>query len=636
MFSKPQKRPYKKRKILKDHGEQDKVVDSEKSKMLRELLKKSTTTCNDKYLQNSRKLSDLYEYREYFIAARFQRSVKWKMANRLSLWVSLKEGVSPGCLTVWNENMIGKRGVNIIIDGQQRITTLFHMFDNPCTYILSRENIQTHLKKLCVFDLVREWIDTMKDMNMSELLDTLDDTSNSYSFMSFVSQKKFSKPERKKYVVQIAPSIQVAMKRECNIMDVDIHMDVYFGESTRTKMHDVYTRLNESGVQLTKFESFAPLCATTEKHILDVIKDKLVKFFTTRPLAPIDVKIQTIDTFTLYEFITGVVLYLRDKFPKFFECCYSKEPTCALNGISVQERKHKWDNDCIDSTSRLLLVIYGKSCYTELIDTMPWETLEQQQNMLDRLCNAIKECEAIHEPFEKPATKKIPYRHHCKVFIPNLARFAHVSSFFNCTSEKTRQKLRKYMFGHAFIESVLGTMSYNGQHAVKHHVDRVSDDHYTYPADPDTILKALDLGIFKTESSSKWNKRTIIIINILSYEYTIKEKMKAMDYEHMVAHDRCKEMQERGVPVDTWNIGNCGILYYVPNRKKGATDMVSYMLSTLPGVTVDDRQFKKRWQCCQDAVPRGHRSPRNFEEFIKKRSENIYQRMAKILNVPLY
>ena len=112
--------------------------------------------------------------------------------------------------------------------------------------------------------------------------------------------------------------------------------------------------------------------------------------------------------------------------------------------------------------------------------------------------------------------------------------------------------------------------------------------------------------------------------------------MKAMDYEHMVAHDRCKEMQERGVPVDTWNIGNCGILYYVPNRKKGATDMVSYMLSTLPGVTVDDRQFKKRWQCCQDAVPRGHRSPRNFEEFIKKRSENIYQRMAKILNVPLY
>lgn len=629
-------RPKKKRRVLKDHGERGNVVDKTSSDKLCEMLKKKATTCNDKYNYCAWKLSDLYDLRNKFKAARYQRSIKWKSSNRLSLWVSLKEGVSPGCLTVWTESQMGNFGVNVIIDGQQRITTLFHMFDNPCTYILSREYIQDILKQLQVFDIVRGWVNTLKDMNMRVLLDTLDDTSNPKSFMSFVSGKEFTSEERKDYVTKIAPSVQVAIKKESNIMDVNIHMDAYFGIATRSKMHDVYVRLNEMGIQLTKFEAFAPLCATTEMPILGFIKDKLVKFFATHPLVPIDIDTECITTFTLHEYLMGTVLYLRDKYPKFFDCCYPNKPTTALNGASVQERQHKWDNKSIDVISKLFLVIYGKSCYTELIDTLPWKTLEEQQNMIDGICNAIQECEAIHEPFEKPATTKVPYRTHVNLFIANLVRFAHLSSFYHCDREKNKQKLRTYMFGHAFIESMHGTKAYNNSHTVRHHKERVADEHYMYPAKPDEIRKALEIGIDASKRNSQnFHKKTQIIMNILSYKYTIKEKMKAMDYEHMVCRERCKELQIRGIPVDMNNIGNCGLLYFVANRKKGATDMVSYMLSALPGITVPDSVFKNRWHCTQDDVVRGHQHPRNFNEFVRKRRDNIKKSMAKILKITI-
>ena len=86
----------------------------------------------------------------------------------------------------------------------------------------------------------------------------------------------------------------------------------------------------------------------------------------------------------------GTVLYLRDQYPKFFYCCYPNKPTTALNGVSVEERQHKWNNNSIDVISKLFLVIYGKSCYTELIDTLPWKTLEEQQNMIDGIKTRFK------------------------------------------------------------------------------------------------------------------------------------------------------------------------------------------------------------------------------------------------------
>ena len=110
-------RPKKKRRVLKDHGEQGKVVDSTSSEKICEMLKKKANTCKDNYYQRSWKLSDLYDLRNKFKAARYQRSIKWNPTNLLSLWVSLKEGVSPGCLTVWTESKMGNFGVNVIIDG---------------------------------------------------------------------------------------------------------------------------------------------------------------------------------------------------------------------------------------------------------------------------------------------------------------------------------------------------------------------------------------------------------------------------------------------------------------------------------------------------------------------------------------
>jgi hypothetical protein len=620
-------RPKKKRRKL----ENENVLDCDTSQKLCDFIKKATATCNDKYMSRAWKLRDFYNNTSLFVSARFQRSIRWKRKNRLALWRSLKEGVSPGCLTVWNENQMGNHGVHIIIDGQQRIGTLRDMYISPCTYILTREKIQSTLTKLRVFNMVCDWIQTLNHMNMDELLDVLDDTSNEHTFVSFISSQEIESPLRKKYLTDIAPSIQVAMKKETNIMDVNIHMDVYFGKGTRHKMHSVYKRLNELGIQLSVFEMFAPIVATLERPILTPIGDIFLKFLKCRPLVAINVEYDSVNTFTLHEFITGLCLYLHEKFPKIFNAIM---PCAPIFGKNLQERRHKWQNNCIEKISSLFLVIFGKACYTDLIDVIQWETLEQQTNMIEKICNAIRECEVIYERFEKPATDKNPQRSHIDRFLTPTTVWAHVSSFYHCQTPSDKNRLRSYLFGHAFVEVMLGTKTYGGKHSCKEHSNRVANAHYMFPVEGETLSHALSDVIYnKKVYQSSFSKATKVLHNILTYKFTIKEKMRTLDYEHIVSKEKCKEWDARGITVDRHNIGNCGLLDEGCNRAKKGQDMITFMNKSLPGVDVSDDIFFERWQSLKDDVVRGYKSARSFDEFIKTRRDTILNRMFKILKI---
>ena len=322
-----------------------------------------TLTCNISQL----KLSQYFRGKIQVRVARFQRPHKWKKKDREFCYKSLKENISLGTIILWQPR-IGS-SYFVIIDGQQRMATLKHIFDNPTQYMLLREPIKDTLTRYGMFEIVQDWLQTVRDKNIYELDNILEDTSEDSLLIQHINQyANYEHEETRELHKKLYAKVQNVLRNEIDIGAKTITQEVYIGEDARSFMPIVYERVNRAGVKLNKWELFASACMDKQYEILGELSRGLIDYMDNRPFASCDnntANDEAIETFTLWEFIwrnhfpssTSTLFYVtplrrnglrRGPLKKHLTSLGTHIPVCALtNGhnyfVFCSKKSHTWN-----------------------------------------------------------------------------------------------------------------------------------------------------------------------------------------------------------------------------------------------------------------------------------------------------
>jgi len=570
---------------------------------------------------------DIYIHRNTTRSAPFQRvNLKWNQTKRKALWESIKEGLSLGVITMWNADM-HMCSNHVVIDGQHRLTSIIHMFERPCKYILSREELMEPFERYGLRDICHKWLKTLEGKDLIDLVEYLECQADAFNAFVQALCPKIELPD------SILNNLQIALKREIDILETKIHMDVYFGSETRDKMHKIFITQNEKGADITKWELFGAISSVEEKPMLPDLKDLFQTFTGNRHFLKLD--ISSYETFTLHAFLKSVALYLMDKYAHICNACFKLKPKKPEEGLTLSETTYKWKSGCIEDFSKLFLIVFGVTKYNDLMGIVPWDTQENQANFLERLCDAFEECVALYRRLEKPATriskKKIRKRHHFSKFIPPNTMYAHIAAFYDCSTDVEKMNLRKTILQHAIVEMCLGTGAYQlSKHGLTHHIRRLK--HGYYKTTPENLGAALDAVIFSEYVyKNNWPKEAKMLIYFLSSDFTLDNILTPYDNEHCVAKELCDEWAKKGTPVNEYCIGNLNLLHDRTNRKKQSMDIITYMQQSLDGVALDEQSFFKRWFCTPNEIRNAQVNPKAAERFFAKRSKIIKRELLKLI-----
>ena len=412
-----------------------------------------------------------------FTTARYQRGEKWSKQQKLLLFVSRKEGVSPGSLTVYTARKTGD--TYVVIDGQQRLCAINYMWRHPTTFVLCREPIIACLKKHGVYQTVRSWVNTFSECTMFELREALKNTDGDKSLAKYVEQRaSVSNIDR-----SLASNIQRALLEETDILNISIAFDHYYGRDNADMMSVVFERLNDAGTKLTEWEIAAALFATDVKPLIPKLQKKCDEYILGTKTMMVDFECHAEQSYSLHEFISSICLVLWEEFP-------------VIEGL---KRYTQSMDEKVALFNRIFLIIYQKTKFAALRDAIPWNTLEAQAQLLDRFRFAVGEVQAIMERLYTPKTSKTNLRRMVSTAVPFNCFLAHVASFFECYSNQSKlQLLRHHTMGHLLMEIVAGEdIVYPSAHHINHHAQRVLQGHYTYPCDLSKLRLALEYHVRK-------------------------------------------------------------------------------------------------------------------------------------------
>lgn len=586
-------------------------------------VKKSCKTRDNSFQKQSMTLRDIYIHRHTIRSALFQRvNLKWNQMKRLSLWGSIKEGLSMGVITMWNADM-HLCSNHVVIDGQHRLTSIIHMFERPREYILSREETMEPFEHFGLRDVSLQWIQSLEGKNLIDLVEYLECQADAFNTFVQVYYPKINLPD------SILNNLQIALKREIDILETKIHMDVYFGAATRDKMHKIFITQNEKGGDITKWELFGAISSIEEKPMLPDLTVIFQTFTGNRHFLKLD--ISNYETCTLHAFLQSVALYVMDKYAHICNTCFRQKPKNPEEGLTLDETIYKWKSGCIEYFSKLFLILFGVTKYNDLMGIVPWDTLQNQSNFLERLCDAFEECVSIYRRFEKPATAKTKRRHHFSKFIPPNTIYVHIAAFYGCNTDVEKVNLRKTILQHTIVEMCVGINAYpNSKSGIEGHIRRLK--HGYYKTMPEILEDALNSVLYsETLYKNKWSKEAKMLIYLLSSDFTLDNIHARYDNEHCVAKELCEEWAKKGTPVDEYCIGNLNLLHYIPNRKKHSMDIITYMQQSLDGVALDERSFFKRWFCTPNEIRNGQVNPKAVERFFAKRTVTIKRELLKLI-----
>jgi len=224
----------KKRKISFDTGPN---FDVKKAKM--DILKihdTVTLSCDIRQLELSHYFRGMIQQVR---VARFQRPHKWGKKDRESCYKSLKENISLGTITMWQPRF--GSSYFVIIDGQQRMATLKHIFENPTQYMLLREPIKDTLTRYGMFEIVQDWLQTVRDKNIYELTDILEEIAQYSLLLQHIDQHvNYEHEETKEFHKNVYSLVQRVLRDEINIGAKTITQEVYIGEDPTSFMPIVY------------------------------------------------------------------------------------------------------------------------------------------------------------------------------------------------------------------------------------------------------------------------------------------------------------------------------------------------------------------------------------------------------------
>ena len=125
------------------------------------------------------------------------------------------------------------------------MATLKHIFENPTQYMLLREPIKAMLNRVGMFEIVQDWLQTVRDKNIYELRKIFKDTGDDSPLYQHIDQHvNYELEEAREFHKRLSSHVQCALREEIDIDTKTITQEVYIGEDARSYMPIVYATRN--------------------------------------------------------------------------------------------------------------------------------------------------------------------------------------------------------------------------------------------------------------------------------------------------------------------------------------------------------------------------------------------------------
>lgn len=216
------------------------------------------------------KVFSLSQISELLVAERisipkFQRGIAWKEKRRKGFIATLREGDPFGAILLHPEKAASDGMPLYVIDGLQRLSTIFDYIKNPKEYLDTIVFPEDLFKKL---DALRDQKKKVDHADYKSLIfEFYREGGAKAAALADKFRKKFDIPADKSEVYEISEDINDLMRRQTELKDVQVPVIIYTGKTE--SLPDVFYRLNTGSVQLSKYEIFAAGWSTAYLDIDD-------------------------------------------------------------------------------------------------------------------------------------------------------------------------------------------------------------------------------------------------------------------------------------------------------------------------------------------------------------------------------
>jgi len=196
----------------------------------------------------------------------FQREYVWTKDQARQLLVSLVRSYPVGGLLFWKtdnppelknvESLPEKLGmVEVILDGQQRLTTLYLFIENDIPPYYKEHDIQNDPRELFYNLDTGEFQYYLKSrMQMDQLWQSVINCFNHKHEINVFSIAKQLSPDDEKKAFDFAQKFSNNLIKLKNIKEIDIPTQLVPSEATITEAIDIFDRVNSQGTKLTDAE----------------------------------------------------------------------------------------------------------------------------------------------------------------------------------------------------------------------------------------------------------------------------------------------------------------------------------------------------------------------------------------------
>lgn len=538
-----------------------------------------------KYDIDKKKFSEL---RDKIDIPKFQRGLVWGKEKKREFIKTLKSGLPIGVLLLSPRK--DKKDKYLIIDGLQRFTTMKEYSEDYFSYIDSSEITDSDLMTIILAsgsarEAFDSYTDTAKQKTREEMRDIVKDKISSGQGKNLFEISKDAADDLCKRIAILPPEDKTAIQgavfniaekifKQAQIDDITIPIIVFNGK--QDELADVFQKLNQEGVKLSKYDVFA---ATWINHTVVVKNDPkfieyiIAKYEAAEKESNLDIAGYDADDMkqtgelTVFEYAFAVGKALMDE--------------CKTLFPKVDEAK-------IDSVGFLILAELMGLTYQKmgkLAETIDTYTTLDFKELKDKILEAGKFVETalgfyIESPSDK-GKKKTSLAYHSELQVASYIivvfklkyELTPENGLVQQNHKKELSNVKEFLFKHYLYDILRGYWAGSGDSKLDEIVADPLTCRYVRDVEKDGFENAVSTWL--SDANKKAPLKNVSADTKLFLNYLLRKRVPSLnncsyDIEHCVPKDVIKNYYtKKGIVVPMSSVCN---LTYIPekdNRSKG-------------------------------------------------------------------
>lgn len=605
-----------------------------------------------KYEIEKKKYSEL---KENIVIPKFQRGLVWSSTKKREFIKTLKEGNPIGVLLLYRETETSKYQV---IDGLQRFTTMMDYSANYFKYIDKEEITDRNIGLLIsLSDRVGHLWDNLLPEKQLEVKEQIRD----------IIVDGLSKRKAEDNLLQLSKNIASQLKGNIDIFagesatdslldtiynfindletnqtidDIEIPLIIYKGN--KEDLANIFQKLNQEGVKLSKYDVFAATWINSYVHVTDqeIKKAIIEKYSRAQEDANLDIsdfdpdEVEETGQLTVYEYAYALGKKIQNK--------------CPLLFTSTDDSK-------VDSIGFLILTELVGLSYQNMGDLAKKLTETYCAVNIDKLTEAViwscqQVADSLSDYLASPASggrKKASLACHSELqlvsYIIVLFKYKYLLSPSEGIKEtgKNKEEIKKVLSNipcHYLYDIIRGFWAGSGDSKLEAIINSSLDScRYLLKASKDSFEH--EVRTWLTLENEKPISKQVTRQAKLFWTYILRNngvssKTKKYDIEHCVTQDSLKKFlinNHVDVPVST----PCNLCYLPPrdNRQKKAETYYQYHARTETAYEISEAQLEKYVYPRKSELEFMNSSETftkdNYMAFLSKRVDVIVEQIMK-------